>query len=95
MQTPDQNSGTYCPLVYVKPNVSLPFVYKPFSGFVIVKIKINKNGVTENQIVVESTHRSIERSAVRAAQKLKFRPYIVDEKVVEIQNYYFKFNIQY
>lgn len=93
---PNENKefyGSYCPIVYVDP--SWQYTRNRIEGSVVVKMTITKFGSVTDTEIFESTHRGFERPAIRAAEKLKFRPYVVNEEITEISNYYFKFYFTY
>jgi len=55
-------------------------------GYVIVKFTITKMGSVENVTVVESTNRAFERPSIRAVEKYKYKPRVIDGIAVEVQD---------
>jgi len=55
-------------------------------GYVIVKFTITKMGSVENVTVVESTNRAFERPSIRAVEKYKYKPRVIDGVAVEVQD---------
>lgn len=55
-------------------------------GYVIVKFTITRMGSVENVTVVESTNRAFERPSIRAVEKYKYKPRVIDGIAVEVQD---------
>ena len=47
-------------------------------GWVVVEFDVSGSGTVENVRVIESSHRVFERAAVRAAERFRYRPRVVD-----------------
>ncbi len=70
--------GEYLPIVRVPPQYPIRAAESGLEGFVVVEFTVTPIGSTTKVKVIESSHRMFERNAVRAAEKFKYKPKIVD-----------------
>lgn len=76
--------GAQTPIVRVAPQYPANMASKGIEGYVTVQFSLTINGSVENVIVLESSHRGFERNAVRAVQKFKYKPKVVDGTPVPV-----------
>lgn len=77
--------GEYLPIVRVPPQYPARAAEKELEGFVTVVFTVTPMGSTANVKVVESSDRLFERNAIRAAQRFKYKPKVVDGKEVFVE----------
>jgi protein TonB len=70
--------GPLVVLVRVGPIYPAVALNKGIEGYVVVQFNVAANGLVTDVVVVESSNSVFERAAIRAAQKFKFKPRIVD-----------------
>ena len=77
-------------IVILRPTPQYPpaMAEKGIEGFVRVQYTITKLGNTDDVIVVNSSHRGFERSALKAAKKFKFKPRAEDGQPQQVPNVY-------
>ena len=96
------SDGDLVPLVAIQPNYPRRAQERGTEGYVIVEFTVNTEGATEDIIVVETASgspgnykigggRVFEREAIRAAQRLRYKPRVVDGKPTIVTNYPYKF----
>ena len=76
--------GEFLPIVRVPPQYPARASENGVEGFVVVTFTVTAEGTTSNVMAVESSHKMFERSAVKAAQKYKYKPRVVDGEPVEV-----------
>ena len=59
-------------------------------GWVMVRFTVTVIGAVRDVVVVESSHKVFERSAMAAAAKFKFRPRLINGDPVEVTSVYNK-----
>lgn len=77
--------GEYLPIVRVMPQYPARAAEKGLEGYVIVEFSVTPVGSTVNVIVIESSNRLFERNAVRAAERFKYKPRVVDGEAVYVE----------
>lgn len=82
------SDGDIIPLVAIQPDYPRRALERGIEGYVVVSFVITTQGTTRDIKVVESTSSIFERSAVRAAERLKYKPRIIDGTAVEVDHYY-------
>ncbi len=82
------SDGDIIPLVAIQPTYPRRAAERGIEGYVVVRFVITIQGTTRNIEVVESTSSIFERAAVRAAQRLKYKPRIIDGTAVEVEHFY-------
>lgn len=84
--------GDYIPLIKPAPQYPVSLAEKGIEGFVLVQFTITETGSTKEVIVIESSHRGFERSAVKAIEKFKYMPQFDDGKSVEVKGVHHRIN---
>lgn len=82
------SDGDIIPLVAIQPQYPRRAAERGLEGYVVVSFVITAQGTTRDIKVVESTSSLFERSAMRAAERLKYKPRIVDGTAVEVDHFY-------
>jgi len=70
--------GPVVTMVRVQPVYPPPAAQRELSGFTVVQFDVLTDGTVTNIAVVESSNRIFERNSIRAAQKMRFKPKVVD-----------------
>ncbi len=76
--------GEFLPLVRVLPLYPRRAKSLGLEGWVIVRFAITASGTTADVVADESSNRIFETAAIRAVQKFKYRPRIVDGRPVAV-----------
>jgi periplasmic protein TonB len=76
--------GEFLPIVRVNPQYPSRAAENGVEGFVLVSFTVSAEGTTTNVTVVESSHKMFERAAVKAAQRYKYKPRVVDGEPVPV-----------
>ena len=90
------NDGPLVAMVRVAPVYPIRASTRGLEGYVIVQFDVMADGHVANVFVVESTHAVFDSPAIKAAERFKFKPRVVDgvALVTEgIQNL-FRFNLE-
>ena len=74
--------GEYLPIVRVAPQYPGPLAEKGIEGFVSLSFTVTEFGTVKDITIVESSHRGFERAAIKAVEKFKYKPRIVDGEAV-------------
>lgn len=82
------SDGDIIPLVAIQPDYPRRALERGIEGYVVVTFIITTAGITRDITVVESTSSIFERSAIRAAERLKYKPRIIDGTAVEVEHFY-------
>ncbi len=72
------SDGPLVNLVRVSPVYPAVASAKGLEGHVIVQFDVGTNGLVSNAVVIESSHRVFNKAALKAAQRFKFKPRVVD-----------------
>ncbi|MCC3862283.1 energy transducer TonB [Pseudemcibacter aquimaris] len=78
------SDGEFLPIVRVNPAYPSRAAENGVEGYVLVEFTVQPDGSTADVIVIESSHKMFERNAVRAAQKYKYKPRVVDGEPVPV-----------
>jgi len=78
------SDGEYLPIVKVQPIYPRRALSRGVEGYVMVEFTVTKQGTTRNVRVVESTSSMFDNAAVKAAQKFKYKPRVVDGQPIEV-----------
>lgn len=78
--------GEYLPIVRVLPQYPARAAERGLEGRVLVIFTVTPNGSTTNVRVLESSDRIFERNAVRAAERFKYKPKVVNGKAVSVDD---------
>ncbi|MCC3862286.1 energy transducer TonB [Pseudemcibacter aquimaris] len=76
--------GGHTPIVRVAPQYPTNMASKGIEGYVKVSFTITVNGSVKDATVIESSHRGFERNALRAVEKFKYKPKVVDGVAVPV-----------
>ncbi len=76
--------GEYLPIVRVPPQYPARAAENGIEGWVLLEFTVTAEGTTENVFVVESSHKMFERSAVKAGEKYKYKPRVVDGEPIPV-----------
>ena len=72
------NDGPLVALVRVEPSYPGPATARNLEGWVIVEFDVNPDGSVSNVRIVSSSHRVFEKSAIRAAERFRYKARVVD-----------------
>lgn len=75
--------GEYLPIVRVPPQYPARAAENGVEGYVIVVFTVTAEGTTKDVVATESSHKMFERAAVKAAQKYKYKPRVIDGEPIE------------
>ncbi len=87
--------GPLVALVRVAPVYPMIAITRELEGFVVVEFDVSENGQVTNARVIESSSRVFDAAAIKAAQRFKFKPRVLDGVALAtygIQNL-FRFNL--
>ena len=76
--------GEFLPIVRVNPQYPSRAAENGIEGSVLVQFTVTAQGTTADVEVIESTHRMFERNAVKAAEKYKYKPSVVDGEAIPV-----------
>lgn len=79
-----QADGEYLPIVKVAPIYPRRAQSRGIEGYVIVEFTVTKAGTVKDVVVVESSSSLFNSSAVKAAEKFKYKPRVIDGEPVEV-----------
>lgn len=89
--------GDYLPLVRIQPQYPRRAAERGVEGYVIVELTVTPNGTTRDIQVVEAEPSGyFERAAIRAAEKFKYKPKVVNGEPIEVNGvrYLFTFELE-
>ncbi len=72
------SDGPLVVLIHVAPTYPPIAEQRGLSGHVVVEFDITTAGRTTNVAVIESSHRVFEKAAIKAAERFKYRPQVVN-----------------
>lgn len=78
------SDGEYLPIVKVQPIYPRRALSRGVEGYVIVSFTVTKQGTTRDVIVIESSSGMFNNAAIKAAQKFKYKPRVVDGQPIEV-----------
>ncbi|WP_041524225.1 energy transducer TonB [Gilvimarinus agarilyticus] len=82
--------GEYLPIVKVAPQYPRRAAQRGIEGFVTVEFTVTINGSTKDVVVIEGIDKDgdptsiFDRAAVKAAEKFKYKPRVVDGTPIEV-----------
>lgn len=82
------SEGDFVALIRPAPQYPVRMLEQGIEGFVRLRYTVNALGGTENIEVVESSHSGFERSAIKAAERFKFKPRIENGEPQVVHNVY-------
>lgn len=59
---------------------------KNIEGYVIVQFTVTKTGAVENARILETTHSGFNKPSLRAVEKFKYKPRVIDGQAVDVHN---------
>lgn len=89
--------GEYMPIVAVAPEYPRRAASRGIEGFVTVEFTVTTNGSTRDVEVVDAVDTEgretsiFNRAAIRAAERFKFRPRVIDGEPVEVAGVSYRF----
>lgn len=78
------SDGDYLPIVKVAPVYPRRALQRGIQGHVIVEFTVTRQGAVRDPFVVESTSSLLEKAALAAVLKFKYKPKVVDGEPVEV-----------
>ncbi len=79
------SDGEYLPIVKVAPQYPSRAQTRGVEGYVIVEYMVTKLGTTQDITVVEASPKGyFERAAIKAAQKFKYKPKVINGEPVDV-----------
>lgn len=87
------SDGDIIPLVAIQPTYPRRAAERGIEGYVVVSFTITTAGTTRDIEVEESSSSLFDSAAKRAAERLKYKPRIIDGTPVEVDHFY-KFTFQ-
>lgn len=78
------SDGEYLPIVRVAPQYPSRAAENGIEGYVILEFTVTAQGTTANVLAIESTHKMFERNAIKAGQKFKYKPRVVDGEPIAV-----------
>ena len=89
------SDGDIIPLVAIQPQYPRRAAERGITGYVVVSFVITTQGTTRDLKVEESTSSLFDSAAIRAAERLKYKPRIIDGVAVEVDHLYkFTFELE-
>jgi len=82
------SDGDIIPLVAIQPNYPRRAAEREMNGYCVVSFIITTAGTTKDIVEEECSSSIFLRESIRAAEKLKYRPRVVDGRAVEVSHYY-------
>ncbi|MCB2091334.1 MAG: TonB family protein [Alphaproteobacteria bacterium] len=76
--------GEYLPIVRVNPQYPPRAAENGIEGYCTVEFTVTAQGTTSNVIAIESSHAMFERPAIKAAEKYKYKPRVVDGEPIPV-----------
>jgi|GEM_PF-459825 len=103
---PNQVDGDLFPVTIPQPQYPSRAAERGIEGYVVLSFDVLKDGSTANHKVIENARlmsdgsfkigaaKVFERAALKAAERLKYKPKVIDGKPVVVADYYYKFTFQ-
>lgn len=87
--------GDYLPLVRIQPQYPRRAAERGIEGYVIVELTVTPLGTVENVRVVEADPPGyFEREAIRAAEKFKYKPKVVNGEAIPVDGVQYLFTFE-
>lgn len=95
MQVGAPTDGDYLPIVRVQPQYPRRAAERGIEGYVIVELTVTEAGTTTDIRVIEGQPEGIfDRAAIRAAEKFKYKPKVVNGKPVPVSGVLYQFTFE-
>ena len=92
--SPYNSDGPLVHMVRVQPTYPAIAESRGIEGFVTVRFDVTPEGLASNVTVVESSHGIFEKAAIKAAQKFRFKPKVVDGTPVATAGVGYRFRFE-
>lgn len=86
--------GEMIPLTVIQPEYPRRAAQRGTEGYCTVEFTVAANGATKDIFVVDCPETVFERASVKAAEKLKYKPRVVDGQPVDVPRVQYKFLYQ-
>lgn len=87
--------GDYLPIVRVQPQYPRRAAERGIEGYTIVELTVTAAGTVEDARVIEADPEGIfDRASIRAAEKFKYKPKMVDNVGVPVSGVLYKFTFE-
>jgi len=89
--------GDYMPIVAVAPEYPRRAASRGIEGFATVQFTVTTSGATKDVVVIDGVTKDgretsiFDRAAIRAAERFKFRPRVIDGEAVEVPGVTYRF----
>jgi len=87
-----KGDGEYLPIVNVAPPYPERAAAQGIEGYALIELTVNTDGTVKDPVVIEAEPNGyFERAALNAAQKLRFKPRIINGQPVEVPGVRYRF----
>lgn len=86
--------GEMIPLTVIQPEYPRRAAQRGTEGYCTVEFTVAANGATKDIFVVDCPETVFERASIKAAEKLKYKPRVVDGQPVDVPRVQYKFLYQ-
>lgn len=86
--------GEMIPLTVVQPEYPRRAAQRGTQGYCTVEFTVSAAGTTKDPFIVDCPDSIFERSSLRAAEKIKYKPRVVDGQAVDVPGVQYKFLFQ-
>ena len=86
--------GDYLPIVKVAPKYPSRAASRGLEGYCTVEYTVTTNGETKDVKVVDCPDRVFESASIRAAEKFKYKPKVIDGEAIEVPGVRNKFTFE-
>jgi len=93
--SPNEDYSEYLPTHKVAPYYPTAALERAMNGYAIVQYTVNKQGYTEDHIVVESSDEMFHRSSIEAAKRFRYKPTVRNGNAIRVPNVQNKFTYKF
>lgn len=87
--------GEYLPIVLVQPIYPQRAQSQGIEGWVLVRLTVNPDGTVSNPEVIDADPKGyFERAALRAAEKFRYKPRVINGEAVEVPGVLYRFEFE-
>lgn len=86
--------GEMIPLTVIQPEYPRRAAQRGTEGYCTIEFTVAANGTTKDAFVADCPDTIFERSALKAAEKIKYKPRVVDGQPVDVPGVQYKFLFQ-